>query len=80
MKFSDAKLTKLMRQFFTPLRGTDGQAKYEIKKLPIQWCVTCLNLKHGCDTQNTVCRVVAQEWPFSLQRKELNNLCYEVRT
>lgn len=75
--FTDAELVKLMKSFYNPVMDSSGQIKYKIKKLPVQYCVSCYHLGNGCNTQDTICRTMAQEWPFSLQRKDLNNLGYE---
>ena len=48
-----------------------------IKADIVIWCASCIHAGNGCNTQDTVCRVVAWAYPISLTRKDLNNYLYE---
>ena len=66
-----------------PLKLTDAEIVKltdDIKIDTVIYCASCTHAGNGCDTQDTVCRVVAQAYPIALTRKDLNNLCYEPNT
>jgi len=59
-----------------PIKMTDAEIiKYQ-KTDCILFCSSCSWVDKGCNTQDTICRTVAEHYPIALTRKDLNNLCY----